>query len=103
MVVEAFRVPLGERLSLDGQLLSLGWEGAARASLVDMATGGGAVLGTEVGVLWDDEHLYVGFWVEEPYPEARLVERDSIVFTENDIEVFIDGGDCYYELEINAR
>jgi hypothetical protein len=22
---------------------------------------------------------------------------------ENDVEVFIDGGDCYYEFEINAR
>ena len=28
--------------------------------------------------------------------------RDSIVFLENDLEVFIDGGDCYYELEVNA-
>ena len=34
--------------------------------------------------------------------EARLVERDSLIFLENDLEVFIDGGDCYYELEVNA-
>lgn len=53
-------------------------------------------------MLWDDEHLYVGFWIEEPHPRAHLTERDSIIFTENDVELFIDGGDCYYELEINA-
>jgi len=25
-----------------------------------------------------------------------------LIFRENDVEVFIDGGDCYYEFEINA-
>jgi hypothetical protein len=39
---------------------------------------------------------------EEPFVEAQLTERDSIIFLENDLELFIDGGDCYYELEINA-
>ncbi len=34
--------------------------------------------------------------------EAHLTERDSIIFQESDVEVFIDGGDAYYELEINA-
>ena len=34
--------------------------------------------------------------------EATQTERDSIVFLENDLEIFIDGGDCYYELEVNA-
>ncbi len=51
---------------------------------------------------WDDENLYISFSIEEPFPEAYQTERDSIVFVENDVEVFIDGGDCYYEFEINA-
>lgn len=29
---------------------------------------------TRAAVLWDDEHLYVGYWVEEPYVEATLTE-----------------------------
>ena len=33
---------------------------------------------------------------------AQLIERDSLIFNENDVELFIDGGDCYYELELNA-
>ena len=35
-------------------------------------------------------------------PTAAQTERDSLIFHENDVEVFIDGGDCYYEFEINA-
>ncbi len=79
------------------------WKAAPRSpAFVDMATGAPALLRTQASALWDDEALYIGFWIEEPYPEAHLTERDSIIFSENDVEVFIDGGDCYYELELNA-
>ena len=52
--------------------------------------------------MWDDEALYVGFWCEEPYPNATNTERDSLLWFENDVEVFIDGKDSYYELELNV-
>ena len=55
-----------------------------------------------MAALWDDQNFYVGFWVEEPFLEAQHTQRDAIIFQENDVEVFIDGGDCYYEFEINA-
>lgn len=93
-----------ERPTLSGRLDDDCWRRAPRSPrFVDMATGQPGWLNTQSAALWDDEALYVGFWVEEPYPTAHLTERDSIVFRENDVEVFIDGGDCYYELEINAR
>ncbi len=57
---------------------------------------------TRVAVLWDDENLYVGFWVEEPFVEGTLTERDSLIYNENDVEIFIAGRDAYYELEVNA-
>lgn len=89
--------------SLDGKLSDPVWQAAERSPFfADMASGDAALFKTEAAVLWDAENLYVGFWVEEPYPRAHLTERDSIIFTENDVELFIDGGDCYYELEINA-
>jgi len=56
-------------------------------------------------MLWDDRYLYVGAYLEEPNVWATLTERDSIIFEDNDFEVFIDpDGDTheYYELEINA-
>ena len=57
---------------------------------------------TRAALMWDEEALYVGFWCEEPFPAATLTERDSLLWVENDLEVFIDGGDSYYELELNA-
>jgi hypothetical protein len=60
---------------------------------------------TRVQMLWDDRYLYIGAYLEEPNVWATLTERDSIIFEDNDFEVFIDpDGDTheYYELEINA-
>jgi hypothetical protein len=60
---------------------------------------------TRVQMLWDDDYLYIGAYLEEPHIWATLTERDSIIFQDNDFEVFIDpDGDThtYYELEMNA-
>lgn len=90
-------------LSLGGCLADGAWQQAPKSPrFVDMVTGDPAFFDTRAAALWDDQNLYVGFWVEEPFVEARLTERDSLIFLENDVELFIDGGDCYYELEINA-
>ena len=79
------------------------WDRAPRSPrFVDMATGAPGLFDTRAAALWDDEALHVRFWIEEPFVEAHERERDGIVFLENDVEVFIDGGDCYYELEVNA-
>ena len=53
-------------------------------------------------MLFDDENLYIGFWCEEPYPHATITERDGLLWFENDLEIFIDGGDSYYEFQLNA-
>jgi hypothetical protein len=100
-VYTVYRTP--RPLNLDGSLSDPAWKSAPWSpAFVDMATGGPALYETHCAALWDDDGLYLGFRVEEPYPRAEQTERDSIIFRENDIEVFIDGGDCYYEFEINA-
>lgn len=89
--------------TIDGTLISEAWNDAVKSdNFVDMATGQPGLLETKTAVLWDDRNLYIGFWVQEPFPTAHQTERDSLIFRENDVEVFIDGGDCYYELELNA-
>jgi len=91
------------RLNVDGNLNEPAWIKAQKSPrFVDMVTGDPAFFDTRAAALWDDENLYIGFWVDEPFVEAHLTERDSLIFMENDVEVFIDGGDCYYEFEINA-
>lgn len=88
---------------VDGHLTEPCWERVPRSPrFVDMVTGEPAFFDTRAAALWDDDNLYIGFWVEEPFVEAHLTDRDSIIFMENDVEVFLDGGDCYYEFEINA-
>ena len=62
-------------------------------------------LRTRAKMLWDDQFLYIGAELEEPHVWATFTERESIIFHENNFEVFIDpDGDThqYYELEINA-
>eukprot|EP00698_Gefionella_okellyi_P004325 TRINITY_DN14003_c0_g1_i1.p1 TRINITY_DN14003_c0_g1~~TRINITY_DN14003_c0_g1_i1.p1 ORF type:complete len:266 (+),score=29.77 TRINITY_DN14003_c0_g1_i1:119-916(+) len=89
--------------SLDGRADSICWQKAARsARFVDMVSGDPGFFDTRSAAVWDNENLYVAFWIEEPFVEAHQTIRDSLVFLENDVEIFIDGGDCYYEFEINA-
>ena len=93
----------GTPVPLDGRLSDPIWARAPRSPrFVDMVTGDPGFFDTRAAAVWDDECFHVGFWCEEPFPEAHVTERDGIVFAENDVEVFIDGGDCYYELELNA-
>jgi hypothetical protein len=92
-----------EPLIVDGSLAKPAWQAAEKSSrFVDMVTGAPGLYDTRAAMLWDDTCLYVGFWVEEPFVTAEITERDQLIFLENDVEVFIDGGDCYYEFEINA-
>jgi hypothetical protein len=97
----AYRTP--EPLTIDGRLDKQSWQRAPRSPrFVDLITGGPTIHDTRVAVLWDDDYLYVGFWVEEPFVAAALTERDSLIWSENDVEFFIAGKDAYYEFEINA-
>jgi len=60
---------------------------------------------TRAKMLWDDSYLYVGALIEEPHVWGTLTRHDSVIFHDNDFEIFIDpDGDNheYYEIEINA-
>ncbi|HEY4391112.1 MAG TPA: carbohydrate-binding family 9-like protein [Paenibacillus sp.] len=60
---------------------------------------------TRVKMLWDDEYFYFGAELIEDQIWATLTERDSVIFYDNDFEIFIDpDGDThqYYEFEMNA-
>lgn len=62
-------------------------------------------LHTRVKMLWDDSSLYIAAEIEEPHVWATLTKRDTVIFYDNDFEVFIDpDGDNheYFEFEMNA-
>ena len=71
-------------------------------NLCGIVTGKPAWFDTRVAILWDDECLYFGFSAEETNVCATLTQRDSKIYEDNDLEVFIAGEDAYYEFEINA-
>jgi len=90
-------------IRIDGKLDEPSWRVAPRSTpFVDIVTGAPAWFDTRVALLWDDQHLYFGFTVEETDVWGTLTERDSRIYEENDVEVFIAGEDAYYEFEINA-
>jgi hypothetical protein len=92
-----------EAPTIDGHLDEAVWQRAPRSPRFrDLVSGAPTRYDTRAAVLWDDERLYVGYWVEQPNVTATLTERDSLVYTDDDVELFVAGSDAYYELEINA-
>jgi hypothetical protein len=56
-------------------------------------------------MLWDDDFLYIGAELREPHVWATLTAHDSVIFRDNDFEVFLNpSGDGlnYFEFEMNA-
>jgi len=90
-------------ITIDGKLDEASWQLARRSSrFIDIVTGEPAWFDTRVAILWDDTYLYFGFTAEETDVWATLTQRDSKIYEDNDMEVFIAGNDAYYEFEVNA-
>jgi hypothetical protein len=60
---------------------------------------------TRVKMMWDDQYFYFAAEMEEPHVWATLTQRDSVIFHDNDFEIFLNPSNDttnYYEFEINA-
>ena len=60
---------------------------------------------TRAKIAWDDTYLYFAAELAEPHVWGTLTQHDSVIFRDNDFEVFLDpDGDTleYYEFEMNA-
>jgi hypothetical protein len=96
-------------ITIDGALTDAAWEAAPWTdAFVDIEGDKQPKpqFRTRVKMLWDDEALYIAAELEEPHVWATLTEHDSIIFLDNDFEVFLSpNGDnhLYGELELNAR
>ncbi|HTI71150.1 MAG TPA: carbohydrate-binding family 9-like protein [Candidatus Limnocylindria bacterium] len=90
-------------LVIDGKLNEPEWKACTWSPrFVDILSGGKTIHDTKAAVLWDDDYLYVGFKIEEPFVHAKFTEHNSPIYYDNDVEMFIAGRDSYYEFEINA-
>lgn len=98
----------GSPLQIDGSLTKGAWAKAPWTDdFVDIqgASKPRPRFRTRAKMLWDDIYFYIGAELEEPQLQASLTEHDSVIFHDNDFEVFIDpdgDGHFYTELELNA-
>ena len=78
-------------LQIDGRLSEAAWKAAPWSDpFVDIDGTRRPPLGTRMKMLWDDDHFYIGAELEEPDLWGTLETRDSVIFQDNDFEVFID-------------
>ena len=96
-------------LNIDGKLDEPSWQKAKSTEEFEDISGKGFAAPkykTTAKMLWDDDFLYVGAILEEPNIIAKLTQRDTIIYYDNDFEVFIDpdsDGHNYFEIEVNAN
>ena len=93
-------------LTIDGKLDEADWVAAKPSEMfADISVDTLAAKETTVKMLWDDDNLYIGATIIEDKIVANLKQRDTIIWKENDFEVFLDpdgDGRSYFEIEVNA-
>lgn len=95
-------------VAVDGRMDEADWQRAPWTSdFVDIE---GAIRSTprfrtRVKMLWDQTYFYVFAELDEPHVWARLRQRDTVIFYDNDFEIFVcptGTNHTYYEFEANA-
>jgi hypothetical protein len=93
---------------IDGKLDDAAWKNAESVVFLfpwDQQTG--AKQKTTARLLWDENHLYVGYECEDADITAQFDQRDDPTYRDDAVEIFINPNpkqlDFYYGLEMNAR
>jgi len=98
----------GKPIKIDGNISSKEWKKAAWTDeFVDIegASKPTPKYRTRVKMLWDDKYLYIAAQLQEPDVKATLTKHDSVIFRDNDFEVFVKplaSETGYFEFEMNA-
>lgn len=79
-------------MTIDGRLDDAAWKTAPWTSdFIDIQ--GSSMpkprFRTRAKMLWDDQYLYIAAELDEPDVHATLTEHDSVIFHDNDFEVFV--------------
>ena len=101
-----FRTPVAP--DIDGRLDDFAWQSVPQSRLFLDIEGNAArqpEQHTRYMAAWDDDYLYVAIALEERNLWGTMTERNSVLYHENDVELFIDpDGDFhnYHEMEWNV-
>lgn len=100
----AYRVT--EKIEIDGKDSELSWQKSEYTDdFIDIEGVKIPHFKTNVKMLYDDDYFYFFAKMEEPHIWATLKERDTVIFHNNDFEIFLDPDNDshnYYEFEVNA-
>ncbi|NJX14395.1 carbohydrate-binding family 9-like protein [Tamlana crocina] len=95
-----------EPLKIDGLGNETSWRNAPYSDVfIDIKGVETPKYKTQVKMLWDNHHIYFFAQLEEPHVWGTLKKRDTIIYHNNDFEIFIDTDNDthnYYEFEFNA-
>jgi hypothetical protein len=92
-------------IAIDGKLDEPDWARAPRV-LLRKLDGSEATRRTEARLLHDVDHVYVAFKAEDPDIWTEHEERDSRMWKEDVVEVFVDvdpSDPLYAEIEVNPK
>lgn len=95
-----------DALDIDGQAKETIWKKSEWSDdFIDIEGNKTPKYRTRIKMAWDDDFLYFLVKMDEPHIWGTLKQRDTVIFYNNDFEVFIDpDGDThdYMEFEMNA-
>jgi hypothetical protein len=95
-----------EAISIDGIVDESAWQRAPWTTpFIDIEGKKTPKYNTQMKMLWDEKYLYFMAKLEEPHVWGTLKQRDTVIFYNNDFEIFIDpDGDThnYVEFEMNV-
>jgi hypothetical protein len=96
-------------ITVDGKLDEAGWAKASAPATLQFfwESQTGAKQKTLAKILWDDQALYLGFEADDADINGQLTERDSAVYRDDALEIFINPNPkqevLYYGFEMNVR
>lgn len=94
-----------DTIVVDGKLDEASWKKAKPLSPMRDLSGKPAQYSCTIQMTYDEDYLYFAAILPTPNINGTLTERDSIIYHDDDFEIFIDPtntGHNYLELEINA-
>ena len=95
-----------EKMHIDGKANENSWSKVPWTDdFIDIEGVKKPIYHTHMKMMWDDTNFYFYTELEEPHIWGDITKRDTVVFYNNDFEIFIDpDGDThnYYEFEMNV-
>ena len=106
IVPRNYKIPYADQpLVIDGKDTEPSWQNAPFSEdFIDIEGQKETAQNTRLKMLWDQDFLYIYAKLEEKHIWATLKKRDTIIFYNNDFEVFISPSNSnhnYGEIEIN--